>query len=248
MKSFTGALIVFLLWAGVAIGYTHYRSKASDTKSSRTLNREVLENSNTQNSPTIQGALEQPTLKNNSLITEQESTLLEENKPSETQESIFESKIDSANSRILAQELRRAFAISDTIDVSREEPVSTTPSTKIVWENIIVSRTFYPSYSNYELVLDKALIDFIPEMKSYLDGNEEATITIVGHTDHVGNGIDNFKAGLKKARQIKWYLSERRGISRDRIKAISRGELEPIESKNSAWGQQQNDRVEIIIG
>ena len=72
-------------------------------------------------------------------------------------------------------------------------------------------------------------------------------MTIIGHTDNVGNAEDNFRIGLKKSRQIKWYLTTQRGIKRSRISAISRGESNPIEANTSVWGREKNNRIEIIV-
>ena len=110
------------------------------------------------------------------------------------------------------------------------------------------SDLFYPRYtSSSELILDKKLIEYAGELKKLLKENPEKKVTIIGHTDNIGNARDNFTAALKKSRQVKWYLTARRGIPRSFITATSRGEEEPLESNKSNWGRKKNNRIEIIV-
>jgi outer membrane protein OmpA-like peptidoglycan-associated protein len=71
-------------------------------------------------------------------------------------------------------------------------------------------------------------------------------LMIVGHTDATGS--DSYNQGLseRRARSAAAYLA-RQGVSASRIRALGRGESEPIESNDSDAGRAANRRIEIAI-
>lgn len=154
----------------------------------------------------------------------------------------------ASNSQLLADELKKSITISDTIDINKGEPEFSYEEEITEKEEERKTQLFYPRYTpSQELMLDKKLVDYANELKQLLKESPEKKITIIGHTDNIGNAKDNFKIALKKSRQVKWYLTARRGLPRSRIKAISKGEQEPIESNSSNWGRRKNNRIEIFV-
>ena len=153
----------------------------------------------------------------------------------------------ASSSQLLAEELKKSITISDTVDFNRGEP-DLKYEEEILVEEVSVKQLFYPRYTrSAELILDKELVAYAKDLKAILKENPDKKITITGHTDNVGSAKDNFTIALKKARQVKWYLTARKGLPRSRIKAVSKGEIEPIESNNSNWGRKKNNRIEIIV-
>jgi outer membrane protein OmpA-like peptidoglycan-associated protein len=73
----------------------------------------------------------------------------------------------------------------------------------------------------------------------------DSDLMIVGHTD--ATGTDSYNLGLSKRRaaSASAYLRSH-GVARG-IKALGRGETEPIASNDTDEGRQQNRRVEIAI-
>ena len=74
----------------------------------------------------------------------------------------------------------------------------------------------------------------------------DTDVLIVGHTDATGS--DNYNQGLseRRANSAAAFLASQ-GIGRARVQTAGRGELEPIESNDTAEGRAQNRRVEIVI-
>lgn len=70
-------------------------------------------------------------------------------------------------------------------------------------------------------------------------------LMIVGHTDETGTDSYNMGLSKRRAASASRYLRSH-GVSRG-IRALGRGETEPIASNDSAEGRQQNRRVEIAI-
>lgn len=237
MKGFLGAFIIFIFWASASIYYVSRSDINTDQKE--------FTKTNTLPTPIQTGSEPIAPLQNS--ITNNDVKIQDKKEVIAT-DSVIRSKTTS-NSKLLAAELKKSIAISDTVDIDTGEPA-------LLYENEISipsgktlsSSLFYPRYtSSSDLVLEENLVEYASELKKLLSENPNKKVTIIGHTDNIGNARDNFTAALKKARQIKWYLTARRGIPRSFITATSRGEEEPIESNNSKWGRKKNNRIEIII-
>lgn len=72
-------------------------------------------------------------------------------------------------------------------------------------------------------------------------------ITIIGHTDAIGQATSNLQLSTNRAIAVATQL--RRLLSKDNIQfsVLGKGEQQPIADNTSEEGQQQNRRVEIII-
>lgn len=239
MKSFLGALFVFFLWSASCI---YYVSSGVSQQVDLVPEELIEENVSELPSPDPEDIANDTSTDLSSIdFTDLDSSAF-------SNDTTKINTISRSESKLLADELMKSFAISDTIDFERDEPELTLENTlKITADPSVNSNVFYPRYESTNLIVDKDLVKYATDLKKFLIKNPSKRATIVGHTDNVGNGNDNFSIGLKKARQIKWYLTVRRGIPRSKIKAISRGEEDPIESNNSVWGRNKNNRVQIIV-
>jgi outer membrane protein OmpA-like peptidoglycan-associated protein len=79
-----------------------------------------------------------------------------------------------------------------------------------------------------------------------LSENPAATVTIIGHTDSVGDDSVNQPLSVNRASSTRSYLAQR-GVSSNRITIEGRGEREPIASNDDANGRARNRRVEIYV-
>ena len=71
-------------------------------------------------------------------------------------------------------------------------------------------------------------------------------LMIVGHTDAVGTSAYNQALSQRRATAALSYL-EAQGVSTSRLKAVGRGETEPLSANDTEGGRQGNRRVEIAI-
>ena len=92
--------------------------------------------------------------------------------------------------------------------------------------------------SNFRPVLDR--------FAQTLTENPGATVTIIGHTDSVGDDSANQPLSVNRASSTRSYLAQR-GVSSNRITIEGRGEREPIASNDDANGRARNRRVEIYV-
>lgn len=103
---------------------------------------------------------------------------------------------------------------------------------------------------------DDVLFDFDrstlrPEASVILDpllammqADTSMSIDIEGHTDWVGSDAYNQGLSQRRAQAVVEWLVER-GIARERIGAVGRGESRPVVTNETAAGRQLNRRVEI---
>jgi OOP family OmpA-OmpF porin len=69
-------------------------------------------------------------------------------------------------------------------------------------------------------------------------------VDIEGHTDWVGADAYNLRLSQRRAQAVvNWLVAH--GISRDRMRAVGKGEREPIATNTTAAGRQLNRRTEV---
>jgi len=75
-------------------------------------------------------------------------------------------------------------------------------------------------------------------------------IDVVGHTDSdpikKSPWKDNWELSAQRSLSVVRYLTER-GISKDKIRAVGRGDSQPVASNATASGKAKNRRVEIVV-
>jgi outer membrane protein OmpA-like peptidoglycan-associated protein len=71
-------------------------------------------------------------------------------------------------------------------------------------------------------------------------------LLIVGHTDAVGTSEYNRALSERRATAAANYLASQ-GVSSARLRALGRGETEPLATNDTEAGRQSNRRVEIAI-
>ncbi|PQB04442.1 OmpA family protein [Aureitalea marina] len=120
------------------------------------------------------------------------------------------------------------------------EPVRS--SSSLPW-----SRTVYPWYTEEQIQVNsdlKRLREEIIELKTL---NPNMKITITSHTNDIGSETDNYRLGLKYAKQMRLYLVRRAGMERKNIIVLSEGETKPIAPNETKKGRRLNKRMEVLV-
>ena len=118
---------------------------------------------------------------------------------------------------------------------------------ELLIKSIPEKRTVYPKFSEAGIVVNNDLKLLLSELIVYFSNNPNKKIDIVGHTDNIGNGMDNYNIGLKYAKQVRWYLISKGNFDKTLLKASSKGESEPIDDNNTHLGRIANRRIEVIF-
>jgi OOP family OmpA-OmpF porin len=86
-----------------------------------------------------------------------------------------------------------------------------------------------------------AAIDKVVEL---MNANADYNLIVNGHTDNLGNWLQNRWLSHKRARSVKAYLVEK-GIDKSRINAVGYGQSKPIANNETEEGRAKNRRVEF---
>lgn len=106
-------------------------------------------------------------------------------------------------------------------------------------------------FDSGQAALKRGTITELDHIKSVLKQKYPGKlIDVVGHTDSdpikKSKWKDNWELSAQRALSVVRYFIKR-GVSEDRIRAVGRGESQPVASNASASGKSQNRRVEIIV-
>jgi outer membrane protein OmpA-like peptidoglycan-associated protein len=71
-------------------------------------------------------------------------------------------------------------------------------------------------------------------------------VIIRGHTDSKGSDAMNQKLSQARSDAVRSYLISQ-GVAANALKAVGRGEADPVADNNTAEGRANNRRVEIVI-
>lgn len=79
-----------------------------------------------------------------------------------------------------------------------------------------------------------------------LQGRETSTFVVEGHTDSRASDSYNQRLSQARAESVREYLVSE-GVDQSDIRAVGRGEAEPVASNDTAEGRANNRRVEIHV-
>ncbi len=86
----------------------------------------------------------------------------------------------------------------------------------------------------------------IKNFANYLKKNPKATVTIEGYTDNSGIRSKNLTLSTKRAKAVASLLV-RYGIKTSKIKAVGKGDLNPIADNETESGRAKNRRIEAVM-
>ncbi|WP_158799551.1 OmpA family protein [Pedobacter sp. L105] len=109
--------------------------------------------------------------------------------------------------------------------------------------NVILKNIFFDT-NKYEL-LPESLTE-LADLLQLLNANKTISIEIQGHTDDVGNALDNQKLSLARAKAVYDYLIAKQ-IDPERLSFKGFGSTAPIAKNDTAEGRQKNRRTSFQI-
>jgi outer membrane protein OmpA-like peptidoglycan-associated protein len=102
----------------------------------------------------------------------------------------------------------------------------------------------FPSGQSNLLPLARQRLDRVAEVLKDLDSGK--TVLVEGHTDSRGSEQLNMRLSQARADSVREHLISR-GIDPERVRAVGRGESEPLVSNDSAEGRANNRRVVLVV-
>jgi outer membrane protein OmpA-like peptidoglycan-associated protein len=99
---------------------------------------------------------------------------------------------------------------------------------------------------------EESLRSYADSVKTYLDLNPEASMTIIGHTDSIGSDAYNLELGLRRAQNARLYFVDSLGVEAP-IEVESMGKSRPVapnsmaDGSDNPEGRQKNRRVNFVL-
>ena len=115
-----------------------------------------------------------------------------------------------------------------------------------IGEGIVVTFDSGVLFDFDSATLRSASRENLRDLAESLNGYDNTEVLAVGHTDDVGANDYNLDLSQRRARAATAYLMDL-GLRPSRVKAVGKGETEPIATNETEAGRQQNRRVEIAI-
>ncbi|HET9947645.1 MAG TPA: OmpA family protein [Longimicrobiales bacterium] len=139
-------------------------------------------------------------------------------------------------------------AIGAVMDAQAEDLQDKLPNARVerVGEGIAVTFDSGILFGVDQAELQPAGQQNLRDLAASLEEYEGTEVLVVGHTDSTGSESYNQQLSERRAAAARNFLIGA-GLEPGRVRAIGRGELEPIASNDTEAGRQQNRRVEIAI-
>jgi OmpA-OmpF porin, OOP family len=102
-------------------------------------------------------------------------------------------------------------------------------------------------FDSGKAVISKKYHQEIKKVADFMMANPDATATIVGHTDNIGNHAKNVKLSKARANSVSEYLIKKFGIDPSRIRAFGYGPDKPIAGNKTKEGRQKNRRIVAVF-
>lgn len=110
-----------------------------------------------------------------------------------------------------------------------------------------------PKALSFILYFQEGMTEVVPESRATLDllfaeveKRTAVEVQVTGHTDRMGSVSDNDRLALQRAEAIQKILVQR-GLHATFIRAVGRGEREPLVPTPDEQPEPRNRRVEVIV-
>ena len=95
--------------------------------------------------------------------------------------------------------------------------------------------------------IDSVHAPLLEAVREAVDVFPLSSIVVEGHTDSYGGAISNMSLSRARAQSVGTWLSDRLGISGDRISSLGYGETRPVANNETAQGRARNRRIEVRV-
>jgi outer membrane protein OmpA-like peptidoglycan-associated protein len=138
--------------------------------------------------------------------------------------------------------------IGHQMDQQAKEIKTTVPGAIVVREGEGVHVTFATGllFNTNSDDLREDARDNLANFAASLEKYPNTDVLIAGFTDNTGSAADNEALSARRAEAAANYLVSH-GVARSRIRAVGRGEAEPVATNSTEAGRQQNRRVEVAV-
>ncbi|MFQ6113658.1 MAG: OmpA family protein [bacterium] len=113
--------------------------------------------------------------------------------------------------------------------------------------NDIILRLIGLTFPSGKSVIQPEYFSLLATVQRAIRKFPNASITIEGHTDSIGDDRYNENLSYERAMAVKKYLLANMGLDESRITAVGYGESRPIASNETRVGRAQNRRIDVVL-
>lgn len=139
-----------------------------------------------------------------------------------------------------AQEADRKFALIQSLFDEKEALV-------FKQQDDILLRTQGFNFPSGRSEIDSENFALLQKVIRAIDEYPTAKVTVMGHTDSVGDAQRNQELSQQRAQKVADFLVQVGQISSERVSARGHGESRPIASNDTKEGREENRRVEFML-
>lgn len=147
---------------------------------------------------------------------------------------------------IIVAEKAEGDADGDGVVDSKDQCPNTPKGYQVDAKGCPKSVTLHMNFAFASNLIPTSAAQDVIDLTNFMKNNPASNITIVGHTDIIGNDERNQPRSEARARALGDKLIAN-GIDGNRIKTSGKGSHEPIATNDTDAGRAQNRRIEIEI-
>jgi len=110
-----------------------------------------------------------------------------------------------------------------------------------------VKATLLVNFKTNSSEIDEKYLDNLQNFAKFLKVNKTIRVEIQGHADSRGTNDYNMALSKQRAESVAKILTDRYGISSDRVSAIGYGENMPLVPNDSPENMMKNRRIETVV-
>jgi outer membrane protein OmpA-like peptidoglycan-associated protein len=139
-------------------------------------------------------------------------------------------------------------AVGAVMDAQAEDLQDKLPNARVerLGEGIAVTFDSGILFAVNSSTLQSAGQQNLRDLAASLEEYEGTDVLVVGHTDSTGEEAYNQSLSERRADSARTFLLGA-GLEPGRVRAVGRGEMEPIATNDTEAGRQDNRRVEVAI-
>ncbi|MEO0361257.1 MAG: OmpA family protein [Pseudomonadota bacterium] len=113
-------------------------------------------------------------------------------------------------------------------------------------EELLVNLPSEVTFAFDSAEIQPRFFDPLAQVADTLTRYESSLVDVVGHTDSIGSDRYNEDLSQRRANSVAGFLTSR-GVIRERVLAVGRGETQPVDTNDTEAGRARNRRVELVI-
>ncbi|MFQ5864316.1 MAG: OmpA family protein [bacterium] len=113
--------------------------------------------------------------------------------------------------------------------------------------NDLILRLIGLTFPSGKSVIEPEYFSLLATVQRAIRKFPNASLTIEGHTDSIGDDRYNENLSYERAMAVKKYLLANMGLDESRVTAVGYGESRPIASNETRQGRAQNRRIDVVL-